>query len=56
MSKRSADTIIHMDVNSQEWKDKMAKLNEQLDNRDGNLRHEQFAIGYRKHLTKNPPK
>lgn len=55
MSKRK-ETIIHMNINSKEWKDKMAKLNKQLDERDGDLRHEQFAIGYVKHISKLPPK
>lgn len=50
MSKK--DTIIKMDINSKEWKDKISKLNKILDERDGNLRHEQFPIGYRKNLRK----
>jgi hypothetical protein len=28
-----------MDVNSQEWKDKMKKLNEELDKKEGDARH-----------------
>jgi hypothetical protein len=52
MGKRK-ETIIHMDVNSQEWKDKMAKLNKELDERDGDLRHEQFPIGYVQHIQKH---
>jgi hypothetical protein len=54
MGKRK-ETIIYMDTNSQEWKDKIAKLNKQLNDRDGNLRHELFPIGYEKHISKLPP-
>jgi hypothetical protein len=37
MSKRKVISI-KMDINSQEWKDKMEKLNKELDERDGENR------------------